>query len=173
MQRISPPATDEYHEFYGGYVSAVDRPVEELLADQPGRLRELCQGLTEEGWLHRYAEGKWSIKQVVGHVTDAERLFAHRAFRVGRGDATPLPGFDQDFYVDHGDFDGQSGERLLIDFERVRAATLSQLSFYGPEHLSRSTVVNDNPVTLRALIYILAGHAEHHLAVLGERYGLG
>lgn len=173
MRRISPPEASEYHEFYGGYVAAVIRPVEDLLEDQPERLRELCEGLSDDGWLHRYAEGKWSVKQVVGHVTDAERLFAHRAFRIGRGDVTPLPGFDQDFYVDHGGFDEQSGEHLLTDFERVRAATLSQLVAYGPEHLSRSAVASGSPVTLRALIYILAGHAEHHLGVLAQRYGSG
>lgn len=167
------PEPGEYHEFYGGYVAAVTRPVEELLENQPGRLRALCDGLSEDdGWHHRYAEGKWSVKQVVGHMTDAERLFAHRAFRVGRGDTTPLPGFDQDFYVDRGDFDAQSGAHLLTDFERVRTATLSQLDAYEPEHLSHQAVVNDSPITLRALIYILAGHAEHHLVILRERYGL-
>lgn len=166
------PEPDEYHEFYGGYVAAVTRPVEELLENQPGRLRALCDGLSDTEWLHRYTAGKWSVKQVVGHMTDAERLFAHRAFRVGRGDTTPLPGFDQDFYVDRGDFDSRSGEYLLTDFERVRAATLSQLAMSEPEHLSHQAVVNDSPITLRALIYILAGHAEHHLVILRERYGL-
>lgn len=166
------PGPEEYHEFYGGYVAAVTRPVDELLENQPERLRRLCQGLSDDGWLHRYAEGKWSVKQVVGHVTDAERLFSHRAFRIGRGDETPLPGFDENFYVEQGDFDARPGERLLEDFARVRAATLSQLVPYGPEHLSHSAVASGHSITLRALIYILAGHAEHHLAVLRERYGL-
>lgn len=172
LENVSRPQPTEYHEFYGGYVAAVTSPVGELLENQPERLRRLCHGLSEDGWLHRYAEGKWSVKQVVGHMTDAERLFAHRAFRIGRGDTTPLPGFDQDFYVDHGEFDAQPGEHLLADFTRVRAATLSQLTPYGPEHFARSAEASGNPVTLRALIYILAGHAEHHLTVLCERYGL-
>lgn len=172
LEDASPPEPTEYHEFYGGYVAAVSSPVSDLLKNQPGRLRALCHGLSVDDWLHRYAEGKWSVKQVVGHVTDAERLFSHRAFRIGRGDETPLPGFDESFYVDQGNFDARPGEHLLDDFARVRAATLSQLVPYGPEHLSRSAVASGHPITLRALIYVLAGHAEHHLAVLRDRYGL-
>lgn len=171
--QIPRPAPDEHAPFYAGYVAAVaDRDVPGVLRRQAPALRAACAGLSEEEALARYAPGKWSVKEVLGHMADAERIFAYRLLRVARGDETPLSGFDEQAYVAAAGFDRQPTEALLEQFEQARAATLGLLRGLGPEAWERRGTANGHPVTARALGYILAGHAEHHLAILRERYGL-
>jgi uncharacterized damage-inducible protein DinB len=120
----------------------------------------------------RYAPGKWSVAEVLGHVIDAERIFAYRALRIGRGDETPLPGFDQDRYAPAGAFDRRAPAEIVEEFESVRRATLTLLRGLPEAAWRRRGTASDQPVTVRALAYILAGHELHHLGVLRSKYGL-
>jgi uncharacterized damage-inducible protein DinB len=128
------------------------------------------RGLSEEQGDSVYAPGKWSIKEVVGHIMDTERMFTHRAFRFARADATPLPGYEQDDYVRAGNFGNRSLKDLIDEFELVRRATISMLRSLDEEAWLRRGVANDNEVTVRALAYILAGHETHHMGIIRERY---
>jgi hypothetical protein len=170
----TPPQSDEYAPFYAGYVALVrEDDVLYLLARQPADLRHLCGGLSDADALARYAPGKWSVKEVVAHLADAERIFAYRALRVGRGDATPLPGFDENAYVPASGADRRPLAELLDEFEAVRAATLALFRGMPEEAWERRGVASGAPVSTRALAYVAAGHAQHHLELFRERYGLG
>lgn len=171
---IPVPGSDEYAPFYAGYVAAVaESDVFSLLERQAPRLRAAFARLSDEDAMARYAPGKWSIKEVLGHITDAERIFAYRALRIGREDATPMEGFDEKGYVAASAFDRRPLGELLRDFDAVRAATLRLLQGFAPDAWERRGVANARPVSLRALVYIMAGHVEHHMRVLEDRYGVG
>lgn len=171
--RIPPPEADEYAPFYAGYVALVrERDPLGLLKRQVPVLRAVCIGMTDSEALHRYAPEKWSIKQVLGHFTDTERVLSYRLLRISRGDATPLSGFDENAYVAAANFDQRPVRSLLIEFESVRGATLRMVESLPPEAWSRRGVANGFPVSARALAFILGGHVEHHFEVLRERYGL-
>ncbi|HWK90182.1 MAG TPA: DinB family protein, partial [Longimicrobium sp.] len=130
----------------------------------------LARGLSAEQAAHRYAEGKWSIKQVLGHVIDAERIFAYRLLRIGRGDATPLPGFDENPYVDAANFDARTAADLAAELEHVRQSTLDLLRHLDDGALARRGTASGFEVSARALAWIIAGHMHHHLALIRERY---
>ncbi len=173
---LPPPEEGDYARFARGYVEAARAAgvdPRELIRDQVARLRAACERLSDEDALRRYEPGKWSVKEVLGHMADAERVFAYRLLRIARGDDTPLPGFDQDVFVRGADYDRRPLPYLLADFEAARASTISLLEGLEREPLERRGVTNGEPVIARALVFIIAGHAEHHLRVLGERYGLG
>ena len=171
---IPIPGSDEYAPFYAGYVAAVvESDVLSLLERQGPTLRATFAGLSDDDAMARYAPGKWSIKEVIGHITDAERIFAYRALRIGREDATPMEGFDENAYVAASAFDRRPLADLLGDFDANRAATLRLLRGFGPDPWERRGVANGRPVSLRALAYIMAGHVQHHMRVLEERYGVG
>jgi hypothetical protein len=172
---IPRPGDGEHAPFYAGYVAltAESGDVVALLAAQPAELRVLCDGLSEAEARHRYAPGKWSVKEVVCHLADAERIFAYRALRVARGDGTPLPGFDENAYVEASGADDRPLPGLLAELDAVRAATLALFRSLPPEALERRGTANGAPISVRALAYITAGHTAHHLRILRERYGLG
>lgn len=170
---VSPPERDEYAEFYAGYVAraaAADPRV--LLVRQVPALRKALSDMSDRDALTRYAPGKWSIKEVVGHLIDAERVFAHRIFRIGRGDATPLAGFDENFYVEAGEFDRRPIAALLEELAAEREATLRLVEGMSAAVWERRGVASGAVVTVRAILYILTGHVEHHLEGLRERYGV-
>lgn len=170
---VPTPAPDEYAPFYAGYVAAVaGEDVRALLARQLPALDAACAALSEEGALHRYAPGKWSIKEVVGHLADTERVFSYRALRVARGDATPLPGFDENAFVAAAGSDRRPLGELLDELRLVRASTLALLDGVQAEAWERRGTASGAEVSLRALAHIMAGHVEHHFGILGERYGL-
>jgi hypothetical protein len=172
-ERIAPPEAGEYAPFYSGYVAlASEHDPLALLRGQPDTLREMCSGLTEEQALARYAPGKWSIKQVMGHLADTERVFSYRIFRISRGDATPLASFDQNAYVDSARSDERPLADLLEDFLSVRTATLRLVEGLSAEEMARSGVASGVPVSARALIFIVPGHVAHHLKILRESYGV-
>ncbi|MBW3628556.1 MAG: DinB family protein [Gemmatimonadetes bacterium] len=157
------------------YVQAV-RDVDDivgLLRLQPATLRAAIEPLSEAAGAARYGPGKWSIKEALGHMADTERVLAYRLLRVARGDETPLPGFDQDVFVRGATFDDRSLASLLTEFEAVRAATLALVDTLEPATHERRGLASDRPVSVRALVYIIAGHVQHHLRVLQERYGVG
>ncbi|GIV59020.1 MAG: hypothetical protein KatS3mg043_0109 [Rhodothermaceae bacterium] len=170
-EKIPVPAPGEYAPFYAGYVAAVaGEDVAEVLRSQPVELRALLGSLSDEAARYRYAPGKWSVKEVVGHLTDAERILACRLLRIARGDATPLPGFDEQAYVAAAGFDRLPLASLLDGFETARAATLALVETLAPEDGTRQGTANGTPVSVRALLYILAGHVRHHQRILRERY---
>lgn len=172
MHPVARPGSDEYPPQFAGYVGEIGHdeailPVlERQLAELPGRLR----GIGESRGDFRYAPGKWSIKEVVGHLSDAERIFAYRALRIARGDTTPLPGFDENAYTP----EMGAGERTLADFTEewtdVRRATLALLRHLPAGTWERRGTASSRPVSVRAMAYVMAGHVRHHLAVLDERY---
>ena len=172
-ERIAPPEPDEFASFYAGYVGLVREhdPIE-LLESQLSTLREMCSSLTDDGALARYAPGKWSVKQVLGHLTDSERVFSYRLFRIGRGDTTPLSSFDQDAYVEAAHADQRPLSALLEEFVSARTATLRLAQGLSPDEWSRRGVANGVPVSARALLYITGGHVAHHLTILRDRYGV-
>lgn len=172
-KRIAPPVADEYAPFYSGYVAlAREQDPLALLQSQRHSLRAMCESLTEEQALARYAPGKWSIKQVLGHLADTERVFSYRIFRIGRGDATPLAGFDQNAYVDAAHSDERPLTELLEEFLSVREATLRLVDGLNDEQLARRGVANEAAVSARALVYIAAGHVAHHMRILRDSYGV-
>jgi hypothetical protein len=165
------PQQDEYHSYYERYVSLVDdSDIVHLLEKQRDTAVSILEGLTEEQGDYRYAEGKWSLKEVFGHLADAERIMSYRLMRIARGDQTPLPGFTQNDYVAGASFERWSVAQMLEEYSAVRRATLSLVRGLADEAWSRTGVVSDNPISVRALAYIVAGHELHHLRVIKERY---
>ncbi|HET7620621.1 MAG TPA: DinB family protein [Gemmatimonadaceae bacterium] len=172
-QRIAPPVADEYVPYYAGYVAlAREHDPLALLEGQRDSLRAMCASLTEEQALARYAPDKWSIKEVLGHLADTERVFSYRLFRISRGDRTPLAGFDQNAYVAGARFDQRPLGELLDEFLSVRNATLQLVNGLTPEELARHGIANEAAVSARALVYIAAGHVAHHLKILRDSYGV-
>jgi hypothetical protein len=142
------------------------------LAAQGADVDRLLRALPAVRGRHRYAPGKWSVQEGVGHWTDTERIYAYRALRFARDDATPLPGFDEDRYVPAGRFDARTMGDLLDEWHAVRAATLALLRGLDEAALLRRGVANGHAVSVRALAWLAVGHVDHHLRVLRERYGL-
>jgi len=170
---IERPQPSEYHEFYGTYVDAVpEGDVLEILTHAVDELPRLVSDLAEEQAGFRYEPGKWSVKEVVGHVADCELIFAYRMLRFARGDETALPGMDQDPYVENANFDGQPIAKLAEQFRRARQTTVALVTSFEGNVFDRRGIASENAISVRALAYILAGHELHHRSVLKERYGL-
>lgn len=170
---LERPTSDEYAPFYAGYVAKVPAGnLLELLEREGATTREVLGRVGEERASYRYAPGKWSIKEVVGHLCDAERIFAYRALRFGRGDDTPLPGFDENVYVPSGRFEERTLADLTAELGTIRQASLELFRHFDAAALGRSGPANQNPVSVRALGVILVGHELHHRAILAERYGV-
>ena len=172
---IAPPDEGEYAPFYAGYVDRARAAgdVRALLAGQVPRVRAIIEPLSDEGARARYAPGKWSVKEMLGHLADAERIFGYRLLRISRGDETPLPGFEENAYVRQAGSDLLPAATLLDDLEAARRSTLSLLGTLDEAALTRVGRASEQPVSARALVYIIGGHVEHHLGVLRERYEVG
>jgi uncharacterized damage-inducible protein DinB len=168
---IARPATDEYADFYAAYVGKVTEPdvVASLMAQKQGTAK-LLAGLNESQAAYRYAPGKWTLREIIGHLADAERIFAYRLLRIARGDATPLSGFEENDYVPAGQFERRPLGSVAAEFASVRDASLSLLQGLDAEALARRGTASGKPVSARALAFIIAGHEKHHLGVIRERY---
>lgn len=167
----SRPGPDEYAPYYGKYVSLI--PEDDIVAaleKQPPELMALLSTRKEADGDLRYAPGKWSAKEVLGHVIDTERVFSYRALRIARNDQTPMEGFEQDDYVKYGPFGQCSLARLVEEFKSVRLATLSLFRGLDEAAWVRRGVANKNGVSVRAIAYIIAGHELHHRNILKEKY---
>ena len=165
------PQPSEHAAYFSRYIDLV--PEDDILAAveaQGKEMASLLAGIGEEKSAFRYAPEKWSIKQLLGHVTDTERIFGYRLLAIARGEAKSLPGFDENDYVRNASFDEQPFAELVAGFANVRQATLSLLRGLSAEAWTRNGKANDNPTTPRAIAYMIAGHARHHLRVLRERY---
>jgi DinB family protein len=171
---IPRPAANEAAPFYQGYIAEVrGENVIEQLADQLEEVEELFGSVDDPAASARYAPGKWSVKEVLGHLTDVERIFSYRLLRIARGDGTPLPGFDENAYVPAGRFDTRPLRSLLGDFRAVRESTRALIQGLPLECWANQGEASGTPISARALAYIMVGHVAHHLGVLRDRYGLG
>jgi uncharacterized damage-inducible protein DinB len=171
---VARPQPDEYAPYYGRYISLVQGEDILNILDQQRRdtMMLLCGRDEQDGDL-RYAPGKWTAAEVLGHVCDTERVFAYRALRISRADATPLEGFEQDDYVRNGPFASHPLTEAVEDFIAVRRATLSLLRNLDEAAWTRRGTANKNEVTVQALAYIIAGHELHHRSILEEKYFAG
>jgi uncharacterized damage-inducible protein DinB len=169
--RSSRPPADEYAPYYGKYIIKVgDGDVLATLTSQIGETFSLLRGIPESRGGFRYAEGKWSIRESIGHVADTERIFVYRAVRFSRNDATALPGFDENAFVANASFDQRSMTSLLDEFEAVRRATVAFFGGLSPDEMSRRGTASGHPFSVRALAWIIAGHELHHREILNTRY---
>ncbi len=165
------PDATEYASYYGRYVSLVPAvDILETLTQQLDSTLALLRGIDEAKAGHRYAPDKWSIKELVGHVIDAERIFAYRALRFARNDKTEVPGFEQDDYIRYASFDECQLDELAREFEFVRKANLLMFKHLDDAAWLRRGVASDNEVSVRALAFIIAGHERHHMEILKTRY---
>lgn len=173
MRVIGRPGPEEYAPYYERYVGLVKGDdVLTVLASGWEELEAALSRVPPERERYRYEAAKWSIRQIVGHVTDTERTFAFRALAFARGDAGPLPGMEQEPWAANASHDEIPLGELVAELGAVRAATLALLRHLPPEAWVRTGVASGHAVTVRALAFIIAGHAAHHLAVLAERYGV-
>lgn len=171
---ITRPDPSEYADHYARYVSRVPAgDVLDHLARQIQETRAALRDLPPERAALRYASGKWSVAEVVGHIADVERVFAYRALRIGRGDETPLPGFDENVYTPAGGFDRRPIANLVDELGAVRAATIALYRGLPTGAAVRAGTASGHRVTVRALAFLIAGHELHHRAMLRERYGVG
>lgn len=169
--RWQRPEADEFTSYYQRYVERVpDGDVVRTLDEQIIETLALLASVPEERASFRYAEDKWSIRQVVGHMCDVERIFVYRATRFARGDRTELPGFDENEYVANAHFDGRTLASLADELEAVRWATVALFDSLDDEEFLRRGVANHAPVSVRALGWITAGHERHHTEILRTRY---
>lgn len=172
MTTIARPDRGEAAEYYFTYINCVpeNADVRRMLEDQLPETLAVLRGISEERSLHRYAPGKWSIRDVVCHLSDAERLFTFRALWFARGFDSPLPSFDQNVAHAGAAADGRSWSSLVEEFGAVRGATLGFFRNLPEEAWQRRGIASGNPFTVRALAYICAGHVAHHVRILKERY---
>ena len=165
------PQPGDYASFYEKYIALVPSgDLLETLDLQPREWKFLLGGLSGPQAEFRYEPGKWSIKEALGHVTDTERIFAYRVLRIARGDKTPLSGFEQDDYVKEGNCSGRSLADILDEFSAVRQSTLTLVRSLSLEAWTRRGNANQKDVTVCALGFIIAGHAQHHRVILEQRY---
>jgi hypothetical protein len=167
------PGRDEYADFYAGYVASVpDGDVLATLEREGERSIALLRAVRPERTSFAYAPGKWTVREVVAHVADAERVFAYRALAFGRSDPNPLPGFDQEVWLPHAHAATRRWSDLVDELRTVRAATLHLFRSFASEDWLRRGTASGFAVSVRALAWIAAGHELHHRRVLVERYGL-
>lgn len=168
MQRPDP---SEYAPAFAGYIALVPEPdILGALQSQGEETRALLTTIGEERASHRYAPGKWSIRELVGHLSDAERVFGYRAFAIARGEAASLPGFDENAYIASSGYDRWSLSDLVELLATLRRSNLLVLSALDDAAWSRVGKANHHPTTPRALAYCMVGHVRHHLKTLRERY---
>jgi len=165
------PETSEYNPYYEKYISLIEEgELLNALERQPSELRSLLNGLDEEKGKYAYADGKWSIKEVLSHLVDGERIFGYRVLRISRGDETPIEGFEQDGYIENSHASERSFEDLLEELSLQRNANLRMLKNLRDDGWKRLGTASQSPVSVRALGFIMAGHVRHHIKILKAQY---
>lgn len=160
-------------EFYRNYVNLVpEENVLQALINNGSKQGDFFKNLPEGNGDYRYAEGKWTLKQVISHIIDAERIFTYRALRFARNDNTALPGFEENDYVIHSNASNRRVAQLADEFIRARASTVDLFESFSQEMYDRYGEANGNNISVEALGFVIAGHAIHHLNILKERYHL-
>ena len=165
------PATGDYAPYYDKYVAEVpEGDIVDILRAQRDETARLIAGIDERKASHRYAPGKWTVAELLGHVIDTERVFTYRAVAFARGDRTPLPSMDQEVWAAGSNATARTLKSLLEEYQAVRAATIALFGSLGEREFARDGVASDNRVTVRGLAWITAGHERHHMKILRERY---
>jgi hypothetical protein len=168
---MNKPDPKEYAPYFEKYISLVpEGEIVVTLGKQIESTLSLIRGLSADQGDLRYAPGKWSVKEVIGHLIDAERIFAYRALRFARRDATPLPGFDENSFVDNAGFGSRSLADLAKEFEHTRKSNLYLFKSLDADSSLRLGTASDNKISVRAIAYIIAGHESHHVGILRSRY---
>ncbi len=172
MKSVPKPRPNEYDPYALMYIKLLpdDGLVLQHLEENAQMIQNFLLSLPKEKWEHRYAPGKWTIKEILLHIIDDERIYAYRALRFARNDTTELPGFDQDPYALHSKANERSIESLIEEYIAVRGSTLALFQHLPDDAWTRGGKANNHYVTVRALIYHLAGHELHHLNISNERY---
>ncbi len=169
--RETRPADNEFAPFYAGYVKrAPDGDIVSTMDLQLNETLALLNSLPESMGDHSYAPGKWTIREIIGHLSDAERVFSYRALRFARGDTIPVEGFDENQYVANGAFGSRSLDDLLGEFEHLRRSSIHLFGGLTREAFSARGTASGKEITVRALAFVLPGHEAHHLDVLRTRY---
>lgn len=169
-----PPLETEYAPYYSSYVAQVtEQEILPVLRSQTDALDVLLGRVAPDRETYRYAEGKWSIREMIGHLIDGERVFGYRAFSIARGDRNNMPGFDQDEYMLTAPYNDIDLEDLLSEFRLVRLSNIAMLRNLDEESWLRIGTANGSQVSVRALTFIMAGHVRHHMGILREQYELG
>jgi uncharacterized damage-inducible protein DinB len=165
------PQKGDYALYYDNYIALVPSgEFLEILREQHRAMTRLLSPLTDQQAEFRYAPGKWSVKEVLGHVIDAERIFAYRILRIARGDQTPLAGFEQDGYIQTGNFSARTLNDLLEEFSSVREATITLVRSLDDDAWLRRGIASQKEISVLALAFVIAGHELHHRIILEERY---
>ncbi|MGH9948476.1 MAG: DinB family protein [Pyrinomonadaceae bacterium] len=165
------PETNEYDAYSGNYISLVEAgKVMPILAAQADDLRLVISPLPEQKGTQSYSESKWTIKEVLSHLIDGERIFAYRLLRISRGDETAIEGFEQDGYIENSNANNRSFADLLDEFDLQRRSNLLLMNNLDDAASRRMGTANGLPISVRAIAYIMAGHVRHHLSILMERY---
>ncbi len=165
------PSQEEYKPYYGKYIDLVpEGDIIKILKKQIKDVEKLCKEISPKKSLFRYMPEKWSIREVIGHIIDTERVMAYRALSIARKGQNNLPGFDQDEYIRSSNFNDIKLKDIVDEFCAVRTSNIFMLSSLSEEATEREGIANNNPVTVRALAYIMAGHVTHHLNVIKEKY---
>jgi len=168
---LSRPDATEYAPYYGRYISLIpEGDLIKIMNEQFDHTLATLRNISETQSLTRYEPGKWSIKEMIGHLADTERIMSYRALRIGRGDETPIPGFEQDDYVCAANFGARPFAEIVHEFQVVRQATLALFRSFDEAALSRRGTASDLAVSARALTHIVAGHERHHMNVLQTKY---
>ncbi len=166
---ISKPSIDEYAKFYNTYIELVNEP-ELLLNSQIEKLKSLIGHLTEEELLYKYSSDKWSIKTLIVHCIDTERIMAYRLLSIVRSEKSNLPGFDENVFADESFADTRSISSIMNEFQYLRMSNIELIKSLSTEQLNMVGSANNNTVSARALVYIIVGHLEHHMNILISRY---
>lgn len=170
---LNRPEEREYDPYFSRYVSLVpEGNFFDLLGVQTHETKNFFESLSEETGNYRYATGKWSIKEVLGHIIDFERVFAYRAMCIARGEQQSLPAFDQDAYAAVAEYEAVPLSKVVQHFTALRVSTFLLLEQFSETAWARTGISNGKAITVRALGYIIAGHERYHMRVISERYGL-
>jgi len=171
--QIAHPKTDEYPEFFKGYIGLVENEpdIVATLEQQKAVIAALGR-MPAERASFRYADGKWSVKEVIGHMTDAERIFSYRLLRIARGDQTLLPSFDENSFAASSHAERRDAADLATEMAIVRESSLALVRSLEDQALGQRGTISAGPITARAQLFVIAGHFAHHVKVLKERYGV-
>ena len=167
---MNRPQPDEFSPFYKNYIASIDDDVIAKLNSQATEVPDFLRSIPAEKWDYAYAENKWTIRETIGHVIDTERIMTYRLTRFARNDSTTLPGFDENDYVANAHFKDRTSESLIEEFKLLRQSNLYLFNSLNDEELSRKGISNNNPLSVKALLFIIAGHANHHQNIISERY---
>lgn len=169
---MNKPEAGEYAEYYDKYVSLVDGDLMSTLGSQSAELNGIFGDLPDEKGTFKYADDKWTLKEVLSHIIDCERIFAYRMLRISREDKTPIEGYEQNDYIENSNANNRTFADLLEEFDLQRRSNMLFVRNLSDEASQRLGTASDCTVSVRALVYMLAGHVTHHVNILKERYSV-